>query len=429
MGWFSDACSWVADKVSSGARAVGRAVSKGFSVAREKAAQACDWIAEKGEKFIDDVKETYQKIKPYLQKVRPWFNTVAAFVAPSFPWLAGALVISGKVLDNLLAFENSEVAQGLEKALKQTIKFAQVIKERYLTQKEVAQAQAHQKTFAQVAKIGLEAEQQKALAMATMFNNYALLKTQLRDVLEMGVSDFQHYLRLRATQKLLDEAEQKLTQSQTIEVVSDDDIFLVDTAQKMLADAELSTESAVRLSEITEARFGKPLIPFVFEELIMIWVQKQNELEKQWEEVSKELAQVKVQKTRLETTKKTSTLTQEETELYEKLLGKFTGLETKLKRVDKERRSMKSYVYAAEGFVQILEKDEQTLINEDKDYLIDDSNEIASIIIRVASNNVDWDTLTTEEQSLITDYANIFEQEGKARAESLAQELQMEITG
>ena len=125
--------------------------------------------------------------------------------------------------------------------------------------------------------------------------------------------------------------------------------------------------------------------------------------------------------------KKTSTLTEEENEIYEKLLPRLTGMENKLQRLDRERRSMKNYLYAAEGFMQILEKDDQLLQAEDKDYLINDSAEIASIIMRVAQNNVDWDSLTLDEQSLITDYANIFEEEGKLRAHSLQQELVTEI--
>lgn len=89
---------------------------------------------------------------------------------------------------------------------------------------------------------------------------------------------------------------------------------------------------------------------------------------------------------------------------------------------------MKSYVYAAEGFIQILEKDDGMLQAEDKDYLIDDSAEIAGIIMKVAQNNIDWDSLTEDEQNLITDYANIFEAEGKARAEHLAKEIGMEMS-
>ena len=86
---------------------------------------------------------------------------------------------------------------------------------------------------------------------------------------------------------------------------------------------------------------------------------------------------------------------------------------------------MKNYLYAAEGFMQILEKNDQMLQDEDKDYLLDDSAEIAAIIMRVAQNNVDWDSLTEDEQSLITDYANIFEEEGKLRAQALQAEVEV----
>ena len=133
-------------------------------------------------------------------------------------------------------------------------------------------------------------------------------------------------------------------------------------------------------------------------------------------------------KIRLEVAKRTSDLTEEETSIYESLLPRLVGMETKLNRLDKENRSMKSYVYAAEGFMQILEKDDALLAAEDKDYLIQDSAEIAGIIMRVAQNNVDWDSLTEDEQSLITDYANIFEKEGRERAQQMHQDLETEVT-
>lgn len=431
MGFFSgifSAVRSVGKAVVSGAKAVGRAASKAFSWAKEKVSQACDWIAEKGEKFIDKVKETYQKVKPFLQKVRPWVDSVAKVVtAAGFPWVGAVIAGVGKVIDGLLTLENSPIAKQLEKALRGVIKFAQFIKQRYLTPEEVKEAQEYQREFENTEEIEMEDEQRKAIQLAQMLNNYGIIKVQLRDVLEMGVSDFQHYLRLRAVQKLLDEADHKLTTTQNLDQVNPDDVFLINTAQKLLETTELSENDAIKLDEITQHRFGKPLIPFVFEELILVWVQKHETLEKEWKECNQEFAKEKVQKSRLEVAQKVSELTQEEKQMYEELLPRLTGLETKLKRLDKERRSMKSYVYAAEGFMQILEKDEGMLQAEDKDYLIDDSLEIAQIIMRVAQNNVDWDMLTKDEQSLIIDYANIFEQEGKARAEHLANEIGMEI--
>lgn len=427
MGFFS----WIADKVSSTASWIADKVSSGLSWAKEKVSQACDWIAEKGDKFIDDIKETYQKVKPFLQQIRPWMDNLAQIAGtalPQFPWVGAVIAGAGKIIDGLFALENSPVAQMLEKALRGVIKFAQFVKQRYLTPEEVKEAQEYQQDFQKIGQMSLDDEQQKSIQLLQMLNNYGIIKVQLRDTLEMGVGDFQHYLRLRATQKLLDEADYKLTTTTSLDQVNTDDVFLINTAQKLLETAELSENDAIQLDEIIQKRFGKSLIPFVFEGLILVWVQKQTELEKAWKECNQEVAKNKVLKNRLEVAQKVSELTSEEQQIYHDLLPLLTGLETKLKRLDKERCSMKSYVYAAEGFMQILEKDEGMLQAEDKDYLIDDSAEIAGIIMKVAQNNVDWDMLTADEQSLITDYANIFEQEGKARAEHLAQEIGMEIS-
>lgn len=428
MGWLGNLCSKVVNTVKEVAKTTVKAVSKAMTWAKEKVTQACDSIAEKGEKFIDDVKKTYKKVKPYLQKARPWMDAVAATaVKAGFPWAGVAIAFAGKVIDGLVALENSPVAHELEKALRGVIKFAQIIKQRYLTLTELEEAKQYKQALENTETQHLNKEQAKSIRLMQMLNNYGIIKVQLRDILEMGVGDFQHYLRLRAVQKLLDEADHKLTTTTNLEQINADDVFLINTAQKLLETAELSENNAIRLNDITEKRFGKALIPFVFEELILVWVQKQTELEKAWKECSQEVAKDKVLKNRLEIAKRVSELTAEEEQIYNELLPRLTGLETKLHRLDKERRSMKSYVYAAEGFMQILEKDEDMLQAEDKDYLIDDSAEIASIIMRVAQNNVDWDMLTPGEQSLITDYANIFEQEGRARAEHLAQEIGMEM--
>lgn len=439
MGWFGSLCSAVGKAVISTGKAVGNAIIKGgqaveriaskaFGIAKNMAVKACDWIAEKGERFIDNAKEVYKTVKPYLEKARPFMNSAAMMVAPMFPWAAAGLVFVGKVLDHLFALENSEIAQLLEHTIEGVIKTSQVIKERYLTNEEMEAARGYQKTLKQVLDMDLEEKQEKAIALIEMLNNYALLKNDLKDALDQGVVDFQQYLKLRAVQKLLDEATNKLTQSRDIADINNDDIFIVNIAQAMLRSSELSPDDAIRLDEIVNDRFGKSLIPFVFEELMAVWVKKQKTLEKEWEVCSQEVSTQKVCKTRLEVQQKTSELTQEEKQTYEKLLTRLNGLETKLTRLDKERRSMKSYLYAAEGFLQILEKDEETLIKEDKDYLIDDSTQIAGIIIRVASNNIDWDCLTQEEQSLITDYANIFSKEGDIRAQKLAEQIGMEIS-
>lgn len=253
MGWFSSATSWISSKVSSAASYVKEKVSDGLSWAREKASQAVDWIAEKGEKFIDDVKSVYKKVKPFLQKARPWIDNIAKTVGVKFPWIGAALFGLGKVVDGLLALENSPVAQAVEKALRGAIKFAQFVKERYLTPEEMQEAEEYKETFSQAQQANnLSAEELKSLQLAEMLVNYGRVKTELRDVLEMGVGDFQHYLRLRATQKLLDEADHKLTTTQDINDISADDVFLVNAAEALISTADLSEESALRLDQIVQ---------------------------------------------------------------------------------------------------------------------------------------------------------------------------------
>ena len=428
MGWLSRVCSSVVSVASSVVSYASEKVSKGLSWAREKAATACDWIAEKGEAFIDKVKDVYKKVKPFLQKVKPWLEK-AALLAP-FPWLRTGLIVTAKAIDALVTLENSPVLHALEKAVRKTIKLAQFIKERYLTPEEVEEAKENRDAFMQAEQqyeSELSEEQQKALQLNEMLNNYGILKVELRDVLEMGVIDFQHYLRLRATQKLLDMTEQKIIAVESIDDITSDDIYLIKTAESLLSTAQLSDDEAIRLDSIIQERFGKSLIPFVFEELMVVWVEKQQTLEEQWTELSKKLSKDRVLKTRLDVAKRTSELTEEETAIYNELLTKMSGEQAKLTRLDSERRSMKSYVYAAEGFMQILEKDDVTLEAEDKDYLLEDSEEIASIIMRVAQNNVAWESLTDDEQSLITDYANIFEAEGRARADKLKHEIEVGV--
>lgn len=429
MGFFSNLYNKAKNFAKDTVKTVKETASKAYTWAKEKAAQACDWIAEKGDKFIDDVKETYKKVKPYLQKARPWLDGIAVAISSTFPWLATGIHVVAKVIDGLFALENSPVAQKLEKGLRWTIKLAQFVKERYLQPEEVAEAKQHQQSFSEFLKqaTNLSDEQKRTIELQQMLNNYSIVKVELRDTLEMGVADFQSYLRLRAVQKSLNEADYKLSNAQTIEDISDDDKFLINIAEQLLSTAELSDNEAQRLDEITQKRFGKSLIPFVFEELLMVWVQKHESLEKEWSIINKEVSSIKVQRTRLETAKRISGLTDMENAEYNEICAKLTGQESKLRRVDKERRSMKNYLYAAEGFMQILEKSEEELIAEDRDYLLEDASEVASIIMRVASNNIDWDSLTEDERDMIIAYATIFDAEGKERAKRLAREIEMEI--
>lgn len=417
-----------AKTVVKGAVEVGKKI---INSVKEKVAKACTWVAEKGEKFVEGVKKTWNKTKKYA-KTASTILKIGAMIIPIPVFQAAALTIASGLDKMVFIMNKVEKAPWVKKfaeGAQYVIKAAKFIKERFLTPEEFTKAKEYQEVFEKASEQNLNTEQRQALQMAQLINNYGIVKVQLRDALEWGVTDFNHYLRLRATQKLLNEAEAKLNQAKDVKDVSADDIFLIKMGEQLLSADEPTMLDAdiIKLNDIVIERMGKPLLPFVFEEMMLVWVQKQQSLEQEWQSTSKELSTIKVQKNRLEVQRKISGLTGEEETTYNELNAKLTGTQTKLSRLEKECRSMTSYVYAAEGFMQILEKDEQMLQEEGKDYLLDDSAEIAQIIMRVAENNADWDTLTEDEQFLITDYANIFQQEGKQRAQALAQDLEMEI--
>lgn len=407
----SDAASWVGEKIG-----------QGLAFAREKAAQAMDWIADKGEQFIDSVKDVYKKVSPFLKQVRPWLDRVGSLVGIPFPWLKPAISAIGIAIDGLFTLENSPIAHALEKALRGVIKFARFSKDHYLSEEEVVEAKRYKKTFEQANSLNLNTQEQSAINLSILLNNYHIIKKELRDMLEEGVSDFQQYLRLRAVQKLLDMAEYKLTKTENIEHISKDDMFLIDIGEKMLTKAELLQDEAIRLDEIIGQRVGKKLIPFVFEELMVIWVEKQVNLEDEWNACKTEVAKMTATKKRLDSRKKVKQLSQDDQKTYDEIVAKLAGRQQKLKRLELENRSMENYVYAAEAFMQLLEKDEDELIKEDKSYLIEDTPKIANIIMKVASYNIAWNDLSDEERELLVDYATIYKIEGKERMQKIKKE-------
>ena len=87
--------------------------------------------------------------------------------------------------------------------------------------------------------------------------------------------------------------------------------------------------------------------------------------------------------------------------------------------ISTRRRDIERYADAAEGFLQLLEKSEEQLEIEDRSYVIDEGAAVGKIIVEVADKNTPFSQLKAEDQSLITDFANIFRKEAQKRMESV----------
>lgn len=67
----------------------------------------------------------------------------------------------------------------------------------------------------------------------------------------------------------------------------------------------------------------------------------------------------------------------------------------------------------------MLEKEPEEFA--DQEYLMEDSSTVGMIIIECAQFGKRWEELNTEQQSLIIDFANIFEKASRARASNLVE--------
>ncbi|MBC3833643.1 hypothetical protein H8K33_19205 [Undibacterium amnicola] len=418
MGWFSNFCSSVGSAVSSIGSAVSNVASRAWEGAREIAGKAVSWMADKAENFVDGVKEVWSKVKPYVAAISPFLKQ-AAKLAP-WPWLSTAITIFDHALQTLLKLEDSPVLKKIEAAINWTISTAKKLKETYLDPKEIEEANKRKEVFEQAAT-QVTGDAKHAMALASMINDYVKIQSVIKIIFEENaVDNFDHYLRLRATQKLLANVEQALTSASSIEEISSDDMFMLEVGAKLIKkNPTLSDADALRIDEIIFNRFNSKLLPFVFEEMIMAWEQNLESKRAEWQELNADFAKETVLMRRLKTTERLSELSEQDQILLSGLMARSPETQEKLSALEKHNREMKNYVSAAEGFLQVLEKDPEQLIAEGKEYLAEESAAAGMIIIDCAQNGKRWEDLTPEQQSLIIDYANIFEADCKQRLKKL----------
>ncbi len=428
MGWFSSACSWVssaASSVVSGIASVGSAV---FNGAREMAGKAIGWMAEKAEGFVDGVKKVWSAVKPYVEQIRMVLRTAAAAIP--IPWVKAALIGLEKGLAALTAFENSPIAKKINAAIQWSIDLAkrwQAQKKKpeqekdLLSEAELKEARQHQENMRFAEREVVSREQRHQMELAAAINDYEIAKADLTKVLDGEPENFEHYLRLRATQKLLNMADQKFRSAQSVDELSADDLFLVRIASDLIkANPELSSEAAARLDRVLTEKYGKKLTPFVFEELIASWAVRAKELETQWGSANRNYAKDSMLLKRLQLAQKIqSELSAEEATELTRLEVDVPASKQKLDGLATRQRDIERYSGAAEGFLQLLEKSEEQIEQEDRSYLLEDGAQVGKLLVDCAESDKPFKLLSEEDQSLIIGYSNIFHQEAKDRMEKV----------
>ncbi|MCK6940745.1 hypothetical protein [Enterobacter roggenkampii] len=420
MGFLSRVSSFCSSVVSVATSTASRV----WNGIKETAAKTVSWMAEKAETFVGSVKSVWEKVKPFISNViRPIVQNAAKLaekMLPQFPWVGGALKALDKALGLLVEWDKSDLAKRIGKAIEWAINKAKQLKDLFLTPEEMDEAREHEQALRE-ARNQMRGEAASAVDLASLITLYAQLSTRIKDVLDnIQINDFEHYLRLRASQKLLKDTEQHLTRAQDIDTITDDDLFLIETGNELLKpNPQLSDEATQRLDRVVMARFGKKLIPFVFEEMIMAWGYNLQDMENEWKSLNDGLSKEQVLLRRLQIGQRLGDLQEDEVPMLNDLEARLPVQQAEMEAKRKRTNEMRNYVFAAEGFLQMLEKEPEEFA--DQEYLMEDSSTVGMIIIECAQFGKRWEELNTEQQSLIIDFANIFEKASRARASKLVE--------
>jgi len=215
MSWVSNVCNFVSSAVST----VSNVVSSAYETAKNVAGKVVGWMAEKAEVFIGGVKKAWKVVKPFVQHIRTALLN-ASKLAP-YPWMRSALVMLEKGLGALTAFEKSPIAKKMDAAIKWAIKLAQRWQKNredlldknkqqddmeqandLLTEDELVLAKQHQAELRFAEDEVIPQDQRHNLELASAINDFEIAKKELGMAIEAEPTDFEHYLRLRATQKI-----------------------------------------------------------------------------------------------------------------------------------------------------------------------------------------------------------------------------------
>lgn len=418
----SSAARGVSSAVSSVGRGIASAAGAVWDTAKSAARKAVDWMADEAENFVGKVKDVWATVKPHVVKFAP--IVANAIKSIPHPWAQAAAAAIETGLAGLLALENSPILKKIEQAIIWASKAARHFRDMYMTPKDVKEAEERQQDLQEAMDEMKTEEQRQSIRFAAVINDYVLVQTRIQEILEKDtVKDFSHYLRLRATQKLLRAAEKTLNTARSLDEITADDSFLLRVGADLLAENPNLTDSdAEKLDGIIKRRFnGKSLIPFVFEELICAWETKLQNMEAKWNQMNKEVASFKRQIKQLEVKMQIESLTSDEEAELVNLKNDVKNIVYQLTQQAEENRAMQSYVHAAEGFLQVLEKTAEQFEEEGRDYIVDDVAAVGRLLIECAQNGKQWSELTEDEQSLITDYANIFAEDSKKRTQELVE--------
>jgi hypothetical protein len=352
-----------------------------------------------------------------------------------------------RVIDWAAQIENTAVGRALDAAIQWVISAARAFRDRILNRTELAEAAIHRKTLQ---TLSLPAVQAKSLGLTTFLLDLMEATTIIAQTLQSQdeIRSLDHYLRLRAAQKLTTEIHERVKQATTTDDLSEDDLFLTRVSYQLVAEnPELSAADVTRFEALVEKRFGMKMLPFVFNEMIGAWERTIVQRKGTAKEVGKEVDVAVIRKRHVDLMRKrmdalpsveeqataaTLASLSEQLEKLRMLSAQdrqcLTDLTTAVARAQKlltdyseHTLRIETCANVAAGFLAYLEHPEAFA---DRQSLMDRMSAVGELIVKAAQFPDFWGTLDETQQRLIQDYANMFEEERIARAGLVLVEVQ-----
>jgi len=396
------------------------------SAAKQVAARVIDFMANDAEKLIGKVKQVWSKVKPFVERMQAPLRTMAA-ATDSVPILGKIIRVVAIGVETLLALENSPVLKGVEKAILYAARKAKEIETSIkngelsvlITPQEYEEALGNRRQFRAMEREAdtFDQDVRYKFDIASAINDLGIAEYEVEKAILGEPEDFQHYLRLRAAQKLLRILRTKLVVAGTIDGLLEEDWFLVRVASDLVkANPELQSDTALRFDEILRSRTGKNLQSFIFEELIAAWKYEAKTLATSVQDETRLIASKTVARNRLRLAlKDQGELSSEEAKELALLEAEVPKLDETLKELNTRKNDVCRYADASEGYLQMLEKTEAELEAEDRSYVFEEGEQVGRIIMEAAQNGTPFAKLSHEDQSLVSDFANVFYKDAEQR--------------
>ena len=415
MGFWTSVVSLTKAVIRTGAKVARAAVQ----TLREVSASALILMGEAGDAILDGAKKVWRVVSPHVNTVRTLLQVTARH-AP-WPWVASVAHALDITLAALTAFDRSPVARLVEAAVQWMIQKGKDLKQRAerdaftdVDAKAVAEAETHGNTM-RLAMKDAPAEVRQHLKTGAMFADIEVVAGKLNERIkncEVSETNFDFYLRIRATQKLLLRLVRNVNSAESDAEISEDDHFLAQVARELIKDdPSLTPEDAMRLDAVLLRTTGMRLDAFVLEELVPAfkarWEQLAKDLELLTHSAGEPLARQRVleQSKAFAFDKRLSDVEQRE---LDELCESLPALEASLVELREKTSFTLVCAGAAEGLVQMLGQATEDASDEDLEYELEKMRLITGTLTQCYVDPDAWKNLPADVKGRMTRIAHIY---------------------